>query len=203
MFGTCCICWPMRSFIQSWRACSAFWCWGSLRREWSSASFRQHRRLENESPRQRHALPLASTQLVRVAILFSRQLDHLQEDANALADFIPWQLLLLEAKRHVAEHVQVREEGVMLEDGVYVAAVRGQRSSVPPVDHDLPALGLLESCHQAQDSGLPATAGAQQREEFSPPHLQGKTLKRRLFPVALADPPELDNALRQLFQFLS
>ena len=97
----------------------------------------------------------------------------------------------------------MREERVVLEDGVHIASIRGQRRSVPPVDQDLPALGLLESRHQPQDGSLPASTGTQQREEFSPPYLKRKTLKRRMFPVALADAPKLDNALRQLFQFLS
>jgi hypothetical protein len=64
-------------------------------------------------------------------------------------------------------------------------------------------LRLLESRHQSQDSRLPASAGTKQREEFSPPYLQRKILKRRVFPVALADAPKFDNALRQLFQFSS
>ncbi len=113
-----------------------------------------------------------------------------------LADFRRRQFLLLEAESHIAEDVQVGEEGVMLEDGVHIAAVRRQRSGIPPVDEDLPALGPLESRHQSQYGGLSTSAGTQQRKEFSPAHLQRKILKRRMFPIALADALKFDNALR-------
>jgi len=60
----------------------------------------------------------------------------------------------------------------------------------------LSTLGLLESRHQPKNGRLPASTRAQQGEEFSPPYLQGKIRKRRMFPVALADIPKLDNARR-------
>ena len=117
-------------------------------------------------------------------------------DANLLADLRRGNLLLLQAEGDIAENIEVREKGVVLEDGIHIAAVRRKGSGVAAVDQDLPALRLLKSRHQAQDSGLPASAGTQQREEFSPPYLQRKILKRRMFPVALADAPKFDDALR-------
>ena len=85
---------------------------------------KEHCRLEHESPRQRHALPLTPTQLMRIAVLFSGKLDHLENGTNSLEDFRRRQLLLLQAERHIAEDIQVGEERVVLEDGVHIAAVR-------------------------------------------------------------------------------
>ena len=47
----------------------------------------QHARLDGQRPRQRHALPLAARELLRIALLEARQLHQVEQFHGAAADF--------------------------------------------------------------------------------------------------------------------
>ena len=91
----------------------------------------QHLGLHHERARERHALLLAARELARLALL------DCSAAARARGPRVPApraaglrRPTLLEAVGDVVEHVQVREQGVRLEDGVHVALVGRQTRHV-------------------------------------------------------------------------
>src|SRR3712207_9227271 len=85
--------------------------------------------------------------------LFRSQADQLERLAS-LPDALGLRHpALLEAVGHVVQHAQVREQGVLLEDGVDVTAIRGHADRGAPADEDLAGGRLLEAGHHAQQIG--------------------------------------------------
>ena len=73
----------------------------------------------------------------------------------------------LQAVLDVLRDGHVREQRVLLEHGVDVAAPRGQRRDVDAAEPDRPGGGLLEARDHAQHRGLAGSRGAQDREQFA------------------------------------
>jgi hypothetical protein len=151
----------------------------------------QHGRVEDERPSQSDALLLAAGELRGLAPLVSRELHELERLSDALADLGLRPLRPLQAEGDVVEDVQVREEGVVLEDGVHVAVVRRRVRDVGAVQENLTGGRLLEAGDHAQGRGLPAPGRPEQREELAARHVQ----------VDAVDSGHLGELLRQLAQF--
>ena len=73
-----------------------------------------------------------------------------------------------QAERDVVEDVEVREERVVLEDGVDVALVGLRVRDVPVADRDRALARLLEPGHHPQRRRLAAARRPEQREERAP-----------------------------------
>ena len=135
---------------------------------------RGHRLVEQEQPRplgerarQRHPLALAAGQLVRPAAPEAVELDQRQHLVDTGVDLGPRQRLLLEAERDVAGNRQMREQRIALEHHVDRPPVRRQAGDVLAAEQDAAFTRLLEAREHAQQRGLAAARGPEQREEFT------------------------------------
>ena len=77
-----------------------------------------------QRPREGDPLGLSARQLAREAVAILGQADQLEVLADALADLVVRQALHAQPERDVVGDRHVREERVVLEDGVHVALVR-------------------------------------------------------------------------------
>ena len=153
-------------------------------------------RVVDQRPREGDALLLPAGELARLAPLVAGQLDELEHLAHALrltsasADLPPAQ-----AEGDVLEDVQMREEGVVLEDGVDVAL---ERAGVPVTSArrggSCPAVGMLEAADHAQRRRLAAARRAEHREELAALDLERQVVDRGDVVEALGDALEADVA---------
>jgi hypothetical protein len=127
----------------------------------------QHLRRGRERAGEGHALLLAARQLVRQAVSERVEPHERQHPLHRRADLGPRTAQHLQPEGHVAGHREVREEGVGLEDRVGAPAVRRQARDVLPADPHAPPVRRLEARDEAQERGLAAARGAQEREELA------------------------------------
>jgi hypothetical protein len=120
---------------------------------------------------ERDALLLSAAELRGVAAGQVAEADEVERLAGALGATRP-----RESEADVAEHVEVREQRVVLEDHADAAALRRDEGLRPgdglPVDGDRARVGALEAGDQPQCRGLAAAAGPQERHELAPTHLE-------------------------------
>ena len=123
----------------------------------------QHRRTVDDRPRQRDPLLLPARELGRLAPGHPGQLDQLEGRLHLALHRLA--ATTTQAERDVLEDVEVREERVVLEDGVHRPLVRlGVRDVLVPDPDD--ALGrLLEAGDHPQRRGLAAPRRSEQGEE--------------------------------------
>ena len=81
----------------------------------------------------------------------------------------------------------MREEGVVLENGVDAALVRRKRVETHAVHPDFAGGGLLETGDEAQKRGFSGAAFAQESEEFAGSDLQGNAFQNIARTKALGD----------------
>ena len=123
--------------------------------------------LEHERAGERHALLLAAGELVGHAVFHALEADHAQDAVDFLGDLLLGELAQLEAVGDVVEDVVVRQQGVALEDHRGVALVGRELVDGLAAEVDLALVGALEAGDHAQDRGLAAAGGAQQRHELA------------------------------------
>ena len=109
-----------------------------------------------------------------VGLRFSKpgELDEGQHLADAALDLAVLDLLAAQAEGDVLVDREVREEGVVLEDGVDVPPVRRQPGHVLAVQLDQAGRRLLEAADHAQRRGLAAAGRPQEGEELAVAHLE-------------------------------
>ena len=90
-----------------------------------------------------------------------------QHVVDLLAALRPRNALHLEPVAHVLADRHVREEGVVLEDGVHVARVRRLPRDVFAAEGDAAGVRLLEPGDHAQRRRLAGAGRAEQREELA------------------------------------
>src|SRR5439155_23050938 len=78
----------------------------------------------DERPRERDSLPLTARELARLRLRAVLEVHEIEHVADAPLYIRLRHALAAQAERDVVRHVQVLEEGIALEDGVDVAAVR-------------------------------------------------------------------------------
>ncbi|HEY3766421.1 MAG TPA: hypothetical protein VGL44_14775 [Gaiellales bacterium] len=105
--------------------------------------------------------------MTRARALSALELHERDRLGHALAHLGPRPPCLPERERDVLEDVQVREEGVALEDGVHGPPVRAHAVHVLPGHPDQPRRRLLEAGDHAQRRRLAAAGRADQREELA------------------------------------
>jgi len=101
-------------------------------------------------------------------------------------------LLLAQAVADVLGHVHVREEGVMLEDGVDVAPVRRHAGDRPAGQDDLADGRLLEARDHPECRRLAATRRSKEAVERAAGDAQVHPVDRGHVPEALRDIDNLD-----------
>ena len=100
------------------------------------------------------------------------ELHELERLRDLEAPLLLRQAVVLEPEGDVARHVEVREQGVALEDRVDVPLVGRHLGDVDAVEHDVPARRTLEAGDHAQRRRLSAAGGPDHREELARRHLQ-------------------------------
>ena len=128
--------------------------------------------LDDQGSGQGHALLLATGELVGHAVLHALQAHHLEDVGHLALDLVLGHLAELEAVGHIVKDVVVREQGVGLEDHGGVALVGRELVDGLATQVDLALVGALEAGDHAQDRGLAAAGGTQQRHELARRDLQ-------------------------------
>ena len=149
-------------------------------------------RLDDEGPGQRDALLLSTGELVRHPVLQLVDLHETQEFERLGLDLVPRILPVLQAERDVALDRQVREDRIVLEHHADVALAGVDEIDPVVVEEEIPSLDRVESGDHAQQRRLSASGGAEEREEFALPDLQGKVRDDRLLAKAFDGIPDLD-----------
>ena len=138
------------------------------------------------------ALLLAAGELVRLLAGLLPELDQVEHLLDLLLhrlDAAPAQ-----AEGDVLEDVEVREEGVGLEDGVHRPLVGRQMGDLLVAEVHGAGGGVLQTRDHAQGGGLAAAGGAEEGEEGALGHGQVERVDGGEAAVGLADPGEADVA---------
>ena len=148
----------------------------------------QHLRLVDEGAGQGDALLLATRELGGLLARLAGQLDQLEH----LVDLGVHVRLLAPAQpeRDVLEDVEVREEGVALEDRVHGPPVGLREGDVLAAQGDGPGRGRLEPGHHPQGRGLPAAGRPEEREERPARDVEVQVVHRRERTEGLGHLPE-------------
>ena len=127
----------------------------------------QHRGAVDQRPRQRNPLPLATGQRARLVLVTTGELDQFEHFADAPGHFGLADPAAAQSERDVLPDGEVVEEGVALEDGVDVAAVRRHIGDVLAVQRHLTVGRVDEAADHPQRRGLAAAGRTQQGEELT------------------------------------
>ena len=144
----------------------------------------------DQGARERDTLALAARELNRLALAEARQLHDLEHLVDAETPIAPGHALHAQPVGDVLAHGHVREERVVLEDGVDVPRVRRQAGDVAPRKLDPPLVGALEACDQAERRRLAGAGGAKQCEELAGGDLEVDAVDGDHVAVRLADADE-------------
>ena len=112
------------------------------------------------------------------AVAEALQLHQRQHLLDALGDLAPPDPVLAQAEADIARDIEMREQRVVLEHHVDRPAVRRHGADVLAVEQDAAGAQLLEAGEQAQQRGLAAAGGAEQREELALPDVEGEVFDR-------------------------
>jgi hypothetical protein len=114
----------------------------------------------------RDTLALAPGELARPAVVVALQANHFERLGHPPAALVAGDLLDLQPVGHVLADRHVREQGVVLEDGVHVALVRRQAAHVAAAELDPAVVGMLEAGDQPQAGRLAGAGWPEHREEL-------------------------------------
>ena len=112
-------------------------------------------------------LLLAAGEGLHVAVLVVGHGHELENLADALVDLLLRHLLQLEAEGDVLIHIQVREQGVALENGVQRTLVRRDAGQLLAVHQDGTFVRLEKARDHPQERGLATARGTEEGEELS------------------------------------
>jgi hypothetical protein len=157
----------------------------------------QQLRRARKAPGQRHALLLATGQLVRAAVAVVGHADEAEQLGHPGRAPRPVPASLAEAEAHVLRHRQVREQRVGLEHQVDRPAVRRLGGDVAAVDADAPAVGLLEAGQDPQQRRLAAARRPQQREDLAAGQTERHAAQRHHRPEGPGDAVDGDEGGRR------
>ena len=127
-----------------------------------------------------------------MALLISGQVDQLQHALHAALDFILGHLFELEAEGNIVKHVQVREQGILLENRVHAALVGRNIKDILALKEELAARGRLETSNDAQRGGFSASGGPEKSNEFFLADIQVDVIQDGDTVIILADMLEVD-----------
>ena len=126
----------------------------------------------DEGSRDRHALLLATRQLVREAIFLARQAHEVQHERHLAGNHVSRLADDLEGKGHVFKDGLVGQQLVVLKHVAHAAAQEGHTRvgnfvDVATGNPHLAALGTLLAIDQAQDRGLARPRWAHEKDEVT------------------------------------
>jgi hypothetical protein len=147
----------------------------------------QHLGPVHQGARDRHALLLAAADLRGILESVVGHLDQFEHALDRLAGLGLGITGDLQAEGDVVPHRHVREQGVILKDGVDAPQVGRQTGDVAPVQKDASGIRGFEPAQHAQERRLAAPARAEQREEFAFLYGQRHVVDRRQLPEPLGD----------------
>jgi hypothetical protein len=161
---------------------------------------RRERLVEEEDTRplgdcagERHALALPAGKLIRHPGLKAVELHLRQGLVHAGTALGGRQAVHAQPIFDVAPDAHVREDRIALEDHVDRPPVRRLAGHVLPVDQDLPARGRLEPGQHAQERGLAAARGAEEREELALLDREAHVVNGQHVAEPLGDVADLDD----------
>ena len=134
----------------------------------------QHLGPVDDRPRQRHPLALAAGELARLALGVAGQAHHLQRLVAALGPLGLVHPGHLQPVGDVVADGHVREQGVVLEDGVDGAVVGRHAADVLAGQLDRAAAGILEAGDHPQRRRLAGAGGPEHREELAALRSRGR-----------------------------
>ena len=152
----------------------------------------QHPRPSDQRPGQRDALTLSARQLRGAARRVAGQPHHVERVGGAAPALGLGHALDLQPVLDVLCDRHVREQGVLLEDGVDVAAARGQRGDVDAAEFDHAGRRLLEPRDHPQHRRLARTRRPEDREQLAVADGQVGALDGHHVTENLADTDQLD-----------
>jgi len=117
--------------------------------------------VEDQGPGQGHPLLLPSRQLRGAPSLHAGQPHAFERGQDHASSLLLGDAPVREPEGHVVEHIEMREQRVVLEHGVDVALVRRRLDHVHPVQQDGPLRGALEPRDQPERRGLAAAGWAE------------------------------------------
>src|SRR5919112_629850 len=145
----------------------------------------------DERPRERDSLLLAAREHARLAPLEAGELHHLAGLCDPLVQLFSLDAGATQAEGHVVEDVEVGEDGVGLEDGVYRPPVGRYPPHRVPADGDTALGRFFEAGDHAQRRCLAAPARAQQREELALVDVEREIVDRHELSKALGNRGQL------------
>ena len=139
-----------------------------------------------------NALLLAAGQLVDAAALKALQADGLKHFQHLGADFILCHFFQAQSEGDVLEHVQVREQRILLEHRVYRPLVRWHVGDVLAIKKDIARFRGDKTSNHTQGRRLAAAGGAEEGDKLFVVDVQRKPVKDFL-------PIEIDNNVFQRY----
>jgi len=168
-------------------------------RSFLSSAPEDEARLEDERPRERHALLLAARELRRRPIAELPQTDDVESTIDALADLRLRDFAHRERERHVFRDRHVREESVALEHHADVPLVGRQGVDGPAIERDRAARRPLETGEHVERRRLARTRRAEKGEELAARDAEVEAPNReRAAVIGFFNPCELGVAFRPL-----
>ena len=126
----------------------------------------QDLRLVDQAAGDGHTLLLTAGHLADAAALKAFQAHDFQHIAHLAADGLFVHLFQPQAEGHVLEHVQVREQRILLEHRVHRALVGRHTGDILALEQNFAGIRLQKACDQPQGRGLAAAGRTQQRNEL-------------------------------------
>ena len=131
----------------------------------------QHFRLDRQCAGQRNALALSTRQLRGIAVGQPRKLHQLEQGMDFFADLgrrgAYCARLHAQTEGYVLEHGHVAKQRVVLEHKTHLTLTHVGISGVEAAVQDVAHIGCFQPRDDAQQRGLAATRGTQQRYEFA------------------------------------
>ena len=159
----------------------------------------QHLGAVHQCPGDGHPLLLAAGECLRPPVLKALQADGFQHFHDPLFDFRLRQLLHPQAESNVFKHVQMREQGILLENRVDLPLIGRNVINPHTVEQDVSRRGRRETSDDPQCGGLAAPTGPKQCEELFAVDIQIDVIENRLVVECHAEIPQAN----QLFGHVS
>ena len=134
-----------------------------------------------------HTLLLAAGKAVDTALFKAAECNHGEHLSNLLMDFGFGALLLTQGEGHIFKNVQVREQGIALENGVYIALIGRNIVDILTHKDNIALVSSFKAADKAQSGGLAAAGGAQQSNKFIIVNVQTDIVQNNSFVIGFAD----------------
>src|SRR6516162_3574794 len=138
-------------------------------------------RVEGERARNRGALAHPAGKLRRIAVLEAGQPDQIDEGLRPLPAFVAREPHALQAVEDVGAHRLPRKQREMLKDD---AAIGTRRADQLALDENLAGFRGEKAADEIEQRRLAAAGGSEQRDEFTPVHVERYVLEREHRPPA-------------------